>query len=144
MKKVFLLAITLMFFCVSCSSGGGNSSSSPNANVATPEIINTIQWPEDKNTSGVPIPDSGVITQVITAHDRRYTAVTLEEISQEEADEYLKVLEDNGFYIQAIASEDMTEEGDVSIGTSYTNDTTGVNVAYFDGIMSIYMAKLEA
>ncbi len=141
-KTAFIIALFSILICTACSDS--DTTGTPENETATPEIEYTNSWPENENTSGVPVPDAGEITQVIIAPDGRYCAVTLEDMSQDDADSYFDKLEESGFVLVEEASEDLSGEGDVSIGTAYANGEVGVNVAYFDGVMEIYMAKLES
>ena len=138
-KAVIFLSTAILILCTACSPDN-ESSVTGTEDTSSPQIAYTDEWPDNQNTEGVPVPSEGSIVQVISPSDGRYCSVTFEEVSENAFNDYLICLENAGFSLLENISEDISGEGDLSIGTTYSNGKIGVSVAYYDGILSLYMS----
>ena len=138
---VFFLFAAVSVLCTACSTAGKSSAQTVD-DTPWPQITYTDEWPDNQNTIGVPIPSAGSIAQVVSPSDGRYCSVTLEEVSENAVENYLINLEESGFFLLEDVSEDLSGDGDLSIGATYSNGKIGVSIAYYGGVFSLYMAVL--
>lgn len=142
-KYVALVAVLISIFILgACSTheGGANSSNSKD-NSTIPEYITMIEdgvWPENEYTEGLPVPP-GTIDWVMLDSKQKICGISIIGMNEESYQEYMRELKELGFAEIHSVSEEIKGEDYISIGTTFSNGTKALSIAYAGENMSIYI-----
>lgn len=137
--KWILAALMVLSLLTACGPAGTEDSS---AGTSAPVWTETDQWPDNEFTRLVPAPEDGTVFATVqgTSKGYDYFAVSLREISQEGAEDYIQALRDEGF--AAISQESETlEGGSVVIADVFENGDAAVSLSYSGDTMGLYIAQ---
>jgi len=131
-----LLSLSLLTACGPARTEGTSASAS------NPVWTETDQWPDNEFTQLVPAPEAGTVfaTAQGKSNGYDYFAVSLREVSQEEAENYIQTLKDEGFLPVSEKSE-MPEGGSVVIGDFFEKGDAGVSLSFSGDTMGLYIAR---
>lgn len=141
MKKfVSLFAIMLTFVLTSCSGSNTLSILTDNGEFQSSNIISLDEgiWPDNEYTAGLPVP-SGTVAWAILDTVHNNCGINMTDISEEEFENYVKTLKQEGFYVVEDDSEKIEGEDYISIGAILSNDEKGLSISYIPGSLTIYI-----
>lgn len=142
MKKfVSIIAILLMLSLAACS----NQDTPPNTDNSSNESITMLEdgiWPVNEYTEGLPIP-SGTVAWVMldTAHGN--CGISIVDIAESDYNNYMKLLEQEGFSVIENVSEKIDGQNYVSVGTLLSNGEKGLSISYIPDNLTIYISLEE-
>ena len=143
MKKyisVFTIMIMIFFFFFS----NQNTSSTPTSNENNTQSNSVTKldegvWPENEYTEGLPVAPGTVAWATLdTEHEN--CNINLTGISENDYNEYMELLNQEGFSVIENVSEEIEGENYVSIGTLLSNDEKWLSISYIPNSLTIYIS----
>lgn len=145
MKKfVSIIAILLMLSLAACS----NQDTPPttdNSNNTQSESITMLDegvWPVNEYTEGLPVP-SGTVAWAMLDTEHENCSISIVDIAESEYNDYMKLLEQEGFSVIENVSEEINEQNYVSVGTLLSNGEKGLSISYIPDNLTIYISFEE-
>ncbi len=139
MKKIFSCLFFLFLLAVSfggCATRLSDTDSSDWTLSAEPEFVTS--WPENEFTSWIPKPSTGSIDYVCDYTDSGRYQVVMKDLSQEESQDYVHQLLEQGY--EQIAS----ESNEASAGTILQKDEVTLSIAYSENVLNILIIVNDA
>ena len=142
MKKfVSIIAILLMLFLVACSNQNTPSTTDDSSNTK-PESITMLDegvWPANEYTEGLPVP-SGTVAWAMLDTEHKNCGISSVDIAESDYNDYMKLLEQEGFSVIEDVSEEIKGQDYVSIGTLLSNGEKGLSISYIPNNLTIYIS----
>ncbi len=142
MKKfVSIIAILLMLFLVACSNQNTPSTTDDSSNTK-PESITMLDegvWPANEYTEGLPVP-SGTVAWAMLDTEHKNCGISIVDIAESDYNDYMKLLEQEGFSVIEDVSEEIKGQDYVSIGTLLSNGEKGLSISYIPNNLTIYIS----
>lgn len=143
MKKfISVFAIIVLLSLTACSNQ--NVSSTPTVSESNTQsenvtMLNEGIWPDNEYTEGLPVPPGTVAWASL---DTKYEncSVNLIDISENDYDEYMEILKQNGFSEIENVSEEIEGEDYVSIGVLMSNEEKWLSISYIPNSLTIYIS----
>lgn len=143
MKRcISVLAIILIILLVACSNQKNLFTSTGNESDSQSNSITTLDegvWPDNEYTEGLPVPP-GTVAWAILDTEHKNCSVNLTGISESDYNDYMEVLEQDGFSVIKNVSEEIKGEDYVSIGTLLSNEEKGLSISYGPNSLTIYIS----
>ena len=139
MKKIiFVIAVILSLTLTGCSNE--NSEVNPNNN-SSENIVKLDEgvWPENEYTEELPTPP-GTVNRALLNETKKYCAVFLVDLTDDEYNAYMELLKRNGFSPVEEVSENVKEQDYISVGTVLSNGEKALSISYIPGNLGIYIS----
>lgn len=141
MKKASsILIIVLMLVLTGCHAQ--MSADVKNAGYVQSEKVTMLDegiWPENEYTEGLPVP-TGTVSWAMLDNGHKNCGINMIDVGEAEYDEYLELLKKEGFSEIKEVSEEVKEQGYVSIGMLFSNGEKGVSISYIPNSITIYIS----
>ena len=137
-KTIMLLAMLLTISLSACS----NQDPSPAPADEGTQPVATLEagvWPANAYTQGLPVPPGTVAWATLDA-EHGNCCVNLTGVGQSEYEEYIEVLQQEGFSAVEGVSEQIQGQEDVSIGTLYLKEDKWISISYMSDSFVIYIS----
>ena len=96
-------------------------------------------WPVNEYTEGLPVPP-GTVAWAMLDTEHKNCGISIVDISETDYNDYLELLEQEGFSIVEEVSEEIEGQGYVSIGTLLSNGEKGLSISYIPDNFTIYIS----
>lgn len=145
MKKfVSIIAILLMLSLAACSNKDTPPDTNDPSNTQSESItmLDEGVWPANEYTEGLPVP-SGTIAWAMLDTEHENCCISIVDIAESDYNDYMKLLEQEGFSVIEDVSEEIKGQDYVSIGTLLTNGEKGLSISYIPDNLTIYISFEE-
>lgn len=129
-KLISAVAILIILALTACS----NQTSAPNDNSNAINLLSEgitmlddDMWPENEYTDGLPVPN-GTVAWAMLDTERGNCSINIVDIAENDYNDYMKLLEQNGFSITEGVAEEVKGQDYVSIGTLLSNGEKGLSI----------------
>ena len=145
MKKfVSIIAVLLILSLVACSNQDtppttDNSSNTQSENIT---MLDEGVWPANEYTEGLPVP-SGTIAWAMLDTEHENCCISIVDIAESDYNDYMKLLEQEGFSVIEDVSEEIKGQDYVSIGTLLSNGEKGLGISYIPDNLTIYISFIK-
>ena len=99
-------------------------------------------WPANEYTEGLPVP-SGTIAWAMLDTEHENCCISIVDIAESDYNDYMKLLEQEGFSVIEDVSEEIKGQDYVSIGTLLSNGEKGLSISYIPDNLTIYISFEE-
>lgn len=139
MKKIiFVIAVILSLTLAGCS----NKNPEVNSDINSTDNIISLEegiWPENEYTDGLPVPP-GMVSRALLDDEKKYCAVFLVDLTDEEYKAYMELLKQYGFSEDEEVSEDVKGQEYTSTGTILSNGEKTLSISYIPDNLGIYIS----
>ena len=145
MKKfVSIIAILLMLSLAACSNKDTPPDTNDPSNTQSESItmLDEGVWPANEYTEGLPVP-SGTIAWAMLDTEHENCCISIVDIVESDYNDYMKLLEQEGFSVIEDVSEEIKGQDYVSIGTLLSNGEKGLSISYIPDNLTIYISFEE-
>jgi hypothetical protein len=145
MKKfVSIIAILLMLSLAACSNKDTPPDTNDPSNTQSESItmLDEGVWPANEYTEGLPVP-SGTIAWAMLDTEHENCCISIVDIAESDYNDYMKLLEQEGFSVIEDVSEEIKGQDYVSIGTLLSNGEKGLSISYIPDNLTIYISFEE-
>ena len=142
MKKfVSIIAILLMLSLAACSNQDTPPATDNPSNTQTESntMLDEGVWPVNEYTEGLHVPP-GTVGWAMLDTEHKNCSISIVDISETDYNDYLELLEQEGFSIVEEVSEEIEGQGYVSIGTLLSNGEKGLSISYIPDTFTIYIS----
>ena len=139
MKKTILLLAMLLTISLSACSNHDLSPAPADEGTQPVATLEAGVWPANAYTQGLPVPPGTVAWATLDA-EHGNCCVNLTGVGQSEYEEYIEVLQQEGFSAVEGVSEQIQGQEDVSIGTLYLKDDKWISISYMSDSLVIYIS----
>lgn len=144
-KRIFaalaagLLSLSLLTAC------GRTQNSAASGSTSAPVWVESDQWPDNEFTQQIPTPEFGAVSATAEgqSQDQDYFCVSLREVTQEEAEGYAQILQDEGFELLWDKTE-TPKGGSVVLAFVFEQEEVGVSLSFSGDTMGLYIARPQA
>ena len=105
-------------------------------------IFYTDVWPVNTFTDGLPVPP-GTVSWAVFDEEQQSHAVNLTDMSETDYEDYMKLLQQEGFTVVEETSENIKGQNYISIGTLLSNGEKNLSISYIPGNFGIYISFVE-
>ena len=141
-KYISVFTIMIMIFLAACSNQNTSSTPTSNENNTQSNSVTKLDegvWPENEYTEGLPVAPGTVAWATLdTEHEN--CNINLTGISENDYNEYMELLNQEGFSVIENVSEEIEGENYVSIGTLLSNDKKWLSISYIPDSLTIYIS----
>ncbi len=141
-KLISAVAILIILALTACS----NQTSAPNDNSNASNLLSEgitmlddDMWPENEYTDGLPVPN-GTVAWAMLDTERGNCSINIVDIAENDYNDYMKLLEQNGFSITEGVAEEVKGQDYVSIGTLLSNGEKWLSIGYIPDNLTIYIS----
>lgn len=141
-KLISAVAILIILALTACS----NQTSAPNDNSNASNLLSEgitmlddDMWPENEYTDGLPVPN-GTVAWAMLDTERGNCSINIVDIAENDYNDYMKLLEQNGFSITEGVAEEVKGQDYVSIGTLLSNGEKVLSIGYIPDNLTIYIS----
>ncbi len=141
-KLISAVAILIILALTACS----NQTSAPNDNSNASNLLSEgitmlddDMWPENEYTDGLPVPN-GTVAWAMLDTERGNCSINIVDIAENDYNDYMKLLEQNGFSITEGVAEEVKGQDYVSIGTLLSNGEKWLSIGYIPYNLTIYIS----
>ena len=141
-KYISVFAIMLIISLAACSNQNILSTSTGNESNTQSNSVITLDegvWPANEYTEGLPVPP-GTVAWATLDTDHGNCSVNLTGISEDDYNEYMDILNQEGFSVVENVSEEIEGENYVSIGTLLLNEEKWLSISYIPNSLGIYIS----
>lgn len=139
MKKTILLLAMLLTISLSACSNQDLSPAPADEGTQPVATLEAGVWPANAYTQGLPVPPGTVAWATLDA-EHGNCCVNLTGVGQSEYEEYIEVLQQEGFSAVEGVSEQIQGQEDVSIGTLYLKEDKWISISYISDSFVIYIS----
>lgn len=139
MKKTILLLAMLLTISLSACSNQDLSPAPADEGTQPVATLEAGVWPANAYTQGLPVPPGTVAWATLDA-EHGNCCVNLTGVGQSEYEEYIEVLQQEGFSAVEGVSEQIQGQEDVSIGTLYLKEDKWISISYLTDSFVIYIS----
>ena len=126
-KLVSVIAVLIILTLTACSNQTLAPNDNGNASNLLSEGITMLDdgmWPENEYTDGLPVPN-GTVAWAMLDTERGNCSINIVDIAENDYNDYMKLLEQEGFLAIEGTSEKIKGQNYVSIGTLLSNGEIG-------------------
>lgn len=141
-KLISAVAILIILALTACS----NQTSAPNDNSNASNLLSEgitmlddDMWPENEYTDGLPVPN-GTVAWAMLDTECGNCSINIVDIAENDYNDYMKLLEQNGFSITEGVAEEVKGQDYVSIGTLLSNGEKWLSIGYIPDNLTIYIS----
>lgn len=142
MKK-FVLTILIFLLVVLTACSGQKASdivdSTDNAQAESIVMLEEGVWPDNQYTENLPVPP-GTVSRAMLDTVQRYCAASVEEIAQQEYENYIKQLKNKGFRVVEETFQEIEEQGYVSSNLLLHNGEKWLSISYIPNHLELYIS----
>jgi len=141
-KYISVFAIMLIISLAACSNQNILSTSTGNESNTQSNSVITLDegvWPANEYTEGLPVPP-GTVAWATLDTEHGNCSVNLTGISEDDYNEYMDILNQEGFSVVENVSEEIEGENYVSIGTLLLNEEKWLSISYIPNSLGIYIS----
>lgn len=141
-KLVSVIAVLIILTLTACSNQTLAPNDNGNASNLLSEGITMLDdgmWPENEYTDGLPVPN-GTVAWAMLDTERGNCSINIVDIAENDYNDYMKLLEQNGFSITEGVAEEVKGQDYVSIGTLLSNGEKGLSIGYIPDNLTIYIS----
>lgn len=145
MKKFFLTILIFLLIVLTACSGQKASDvvdSTDNAQAESIVMLEEGVWPDNQYTENLPVPP-GTVSRAMLDTVQRYCAVSVEEIAQQEYENYIKQLKNKGFRVVEETFQEIEEQGYVSSNLLLHNGEKWLSFSYIPNHLELYISLDE-
>ena len=128
-KYISVFAIMLMIFLAACS----------NQNISSAPTSNESNTQSNSVTEGLPVPP-GTVAWATLDTEHGNCSINLTGVSENDYNEYMEILNQEGFSVIENVSEEIEGENYVSIGTLLSNEEKWISISYVPDSFGIYIS----
>ena len=139
MKKTILLLAMLLTISLSACSNQDLSPAPADEGIQPVATLEAGVWPANAYTQGLPVPPGTVAWATLDA-EHGNCCVNLTGVGQSEYEEYIEVLQQEGFSAVEGVSEQIQGQEDVSIGTLYLKEDKWISISHMSDSFVIYIS----
>lgn len=139
MKKTILLLAMLLTISLSACSNQDLSPAPADEGTQPVATLEAGVWPANAYTQGLPVLPGTVAWATLDA-EHGNCCVNLTGVGQSEYEEYIEVLQQEGFSAVEGVSEQIQGQEDVSIGTLYLKEDKWISISYISDSFVIYIS----
>ena len=139
MKKTILLLAMLLTISLSACSNQDLSPAPADEGTQPVATLEAGVWPANAYTQGLPVPPGTVAWATLDA-EHGNCCVNLTGVGQSEYEEYIEVLQQEGFSAVEGVSEQIQGQDYVSIGTLYLKEDKWISISYMPDSFVIYIS----
>ena len=143
MKRfISVIAILLILSLTACSApkmllkGPGDASNSQSEGIIR---LDEEEWPVNEYTEGLPVP-TGTVAWAMLDTEHGNFSISIAGIEENDYDNYMKLLIQEGFSVVENVSEKIKGENDVSVGILLSNGEKGLSISYIPDNLTIYVS----
>ena len=143
MKRfISVIAILLILSLTACSApkmllkGPGDASNSQSEGIIR---LDEEEWPVNEYTEGLPVP-TGTVTWAMLDTEHGNFSISIAGIEENDYDNYMELLIQEGFSVVENVSEKIKGENDVSVGILLSNGEKGLSISYIPDNLTIYIS----
>ena len=136
MKKymVFAAVLCLCLFISACTSHGDRESAESGQRLITTPVTG---WPENDYTREIVQPECGIPDYTVTDESGSFFAVFLKDVTRRQGEQYVTVLQSDGYELVAQANNDasagiLLEKGGVHVHISLSENVLGIYLTFDD------------
>ena len=96
-------------------------------------------WPANEYTEGLPVPP-GTVAWATLDTEHGNCSINLTGVSENDYNEYMEILNQEGFSVIENVSEEIEGENYVSIGTLLSNEEKWISISYVPDSFGIYIS----
>ena len=141
-KYISVFAIMLIISLAACSNQNILSTSTGNESNTQSNSVITLDegvWPANEYTEGLPVPP-GTVAWATLDTEHGNCSVNLTGIREDDYNEYMDILNQEGFSVVENVSEEIEGENYVSIGTLLLNEEKWLSISYIPNSLGIYIS----
>ena len=141
-KYISVFTIMVMIFLAACSNQNTSSTPTSNENNTQSNSVTKLDegvWPANEYTEGLPVAP-GTVAWAILDTEHENCNINLTGISENDYNEYMELLNQEGFSVIENVSEEIEGENYVSIGTLLSNDEKWLSISYIPNSLTIYIS----
>ena len=97
-------------------------------------------WPVNMYTDGLPVPP-GTVRWASLDTEHENCSISIADMSETEYNDYMILLQEEGFSVIQDVSEEIEGQGYVSTGSLLSDGEKGLSISYADEIFMIYISK---
>ena len=145
MKKfVSIIAVLLILSLVACSNQDTPPTTDNSSNTQSESItmLDKGVWPVNEYTEGLPVP-SGTVAWAMLDTEHENCGISIVDINESDYNDYMKLLEQEGFSVIEDVSEEIKGQDYVSIGTLLSNGEKGLGISYIPDNLTIYISFIK-
>ena len=140
-KLVSVIAVLIISTLTACSNQTLAPNDNSNASNLLSEGITMLDdgmWPENEYTDGLPVPN-GTVAWAMLDTERGNCSINIVDIAENDYNDYMKLLEQEGFLVIEDTSEKIKGQNYVSIGTLLSNGEKYLSISYIPDSLTIYV-----
>ncbi len=140
-KLISAVAILIILALTACSNQTSAPNDNSNASNLLSEGITMLDdgmWPENEYTDGLPVPN-GTVAWAMLDTERGNCSINIVDIAENDYNDYMKLLEQEGFLAIEGTSEKIKGQNYVSIGTLLSNGEKYLSISYIPDSLTIYV-----
>lgn len=100
------------------------------------------EWPVNEYTEGLPVP-TGTVAWAMLDTEHENCGISIVDINESDYNDYMKLLEQEGFSVIEDVSEEIKGQDYVSIGTLLSNGEKGLSISYIPDNFTVYISFEE-
>lgn len=143
MKKIVsVITILLMLSLAACSNQDTTPTNTENTSNTQSESITMLDegvWPVNEYTEGLPVPP-GTVAWASLDTEHKNCSISIVDISETDYNDYMELLEQEGYSVIEDVSEEIKGQDYVSIGTLLSNGEKGLSISYIPDNFTIYIS----
>ena len=143
MKKIVsVITILLMLSLAACSNQDTTLTNTENTSNTQSESITMLDegvWPVNEYTEGLPVPP-GTVAWASLDTEHKNCSISIVDISETDYNDYMELLEQEGYSVIEDVSEEIKGQDYVSIGTLLSNGEKGLSISYIPDNFTIYIS----
>ena len=143
MKKIVsVITILLMLSLAACSNQDTTPTNTENTSNTQSESITMLDegvWPVNEYTEGLPVPP-GTVAWASLDTEHTNCSISIVDISETDYNDYMELLEQEGYSVIEDVSEEIKGQDYVSIGTLLSNGEKGLSISYIPDNFTIYIS----
>ena len=140
MKKIRLvLALVVLLALSACAGRSAATAGTGDPQAEHVTVSDTGEWPANDYTDGLPVPP-GTVTWAMLDAEHDTCSVSVTELSEDDFNDYRVRLAQAGFSPVEHVSEEIKEQGYVSIGTLLSNGEKALSISYVPDTLTIYIS----
>lgn len=138
-KRLLTIVILLVLFLTACAGRTAGADDAERLPAESVTMLDEGVWPVNAYTEGLPVPPGTVAWTMLDA-EHGTCSISVAELSEEEFRDYQVRLAQAGFSPVEHVSEEIKEQGYVSIGTLLSNGEKSLSISYVPETLTIYIS----
>lgn len=132
-KAVFAVLVLTAVFLTACA---GKKTENGSAVM----LLESSTWPENQYTDNLPVPPGDIRWVMMNEEEDGYCAASLTGLTEEDFQNYMACLYEEGFSVTEEVSETVCGENHVSTGALLSNGEKNLSIAFMSENLTIYIS----